>query len=89
MPLAEGSTENDAKLNFLRNIYCEWVLTPYPQGAQEISFKLHLFEMPWKFMGKWTNSTNLCAVTDGPLSIKIRQGCTFHPKKKIPYWSVS
>ena len=32
----QGSTENDAKSNFLRNIYSEQVLITYSQGAQEI-----------------------------------------------------
>ena len=57
--MPKGSTENDAKSNFLRNIYSEWVLTPYSQGAQEISFKVHSFEKSWILMGKRTNS-NIC-----------------------------
>ena len=55
-PSHQGSTENDAKSNFLRNIYSEQVLTLYSQGAQEMPFKLHTFETPSRLMGKWTNS---------------------------------
>ena len=49
---SHGSTENDAKSNFLQIIYSELVLTPYSQGTQEISFKLHSFETLWRLMGK-------------------------------------
>ena len=42
--------------------------------------------MPWRFLGKWMNSNIQSAVTDGPFSAEIRQGCTFNPKKEIPYW---
>ena len=83
----QGSTEKDAKSNFLRNIYSEYVLTWYSQGAHEISFKLHLFETSWRFMGKWTHS-NICrTVTDGPFTVQICQRCTFDPKIENPYWS--
>ena len=47
-----------------------------------------LFQLPWRFLGKWSNS-NICrAVTDGPFSaeLEICQGCMFNPKKEIPYW---
>ena len=73
--------------NFLQNIYREYVLTPYSQCAQEISFKLHSFEMPWRFLGKWTNSNNHSAVTDRSFAIQICQGCTVDPKKKNLYWA--
>ena len=43
------------------------------------------FEMPWRFLGKWTNSNIHHAVTDGPFSAKICQGCTFNTKKEILY----
>ena len=52
----QGSTENDAKSNFLQNIYSEKVLPPYTQGVPEIPFKLHSFETPLRLMGQWTNS---------------------------------
>ena len=54
--MPKGSTENDAKSNFLQNNYSEWVLTSYSQGAQEISYKLHSFEKLWILIGKRTNS---------------------------------
>ena len=41
--------------------------------------------MPWRFLGKCTNSNIHRAVTDGPFSVEICQGCTFNPKKEIPY----
>ena len=75
--MPQGSTKNDAKSNFLQNIYSELVLTPYSQGAHEISFKLHSFEMSWRLMGQWTNSNNRLTVTDGPFTVQICQGCTF------------
>ena len=34
-------------------------------------------------MGKWTNSNNFHAVTDGPFSAQI---CMFDPEKEIPHW---
>ena len=37
-------------------------------------------------MGKLINSNSRRAVTDRPFSAKICQGCTFDPKKEIPYW---
>ena len=45
-----------------------------------------LFETPWRFLRKWTNSNIRRAVTDGLFSAEICQGCTFNPKKEIPYW---
>ena len=42
--------------------------------------------MTWRFIRKWTNSNIRRAVTDGPFSAKICQGCMFDPKKEIPYW---
>ena len=63
-----------------------WVLTPYSQGAQEMSFKLHSFEMPQRLMGQRTNSNNHHTVTDGPFAVQICQGCMGDHKKKNPYW---
>ena len=83
---AQGSTENDAKSNFLQNIYNEQVLAPYSQGAQEIPFKLHSFEMLPILMGQWTNSNIRRTVTDGPFLRENMSKCTFNPKKKNPYW---
>ena len=80
----QGSTENDAKSNFFRNIYSEWVLTPYSQGAQEIPFKLHSCEP--RLMGQWTNSNIRRTVTDGPFLRANMSKCTFNPKKKNSYW---
>ena len=57
----------------------------YSQGAQEISLKLHLFEMTWGFIRKWTNPNIRHAVTDGPFCAQIYQGCTFDTKKENPY----
>ena len=82
----QGSTENDAKSNFLQNIYSEYVLTPYSQGAEEIPFKLHLFETLPRLMGQWTNSNIRRTVTDGPFRRANMSKCTFKPKKKNSYW---
>ena len=81
-----GSTENNVKSNFLRNIYSEKVLSPYSQGVQEIPFKLHSFQMPPRLMGQWTNSTIRLTVTDEPLRHANMSKFTFDPKKKNPYW---
>ena len=70
--------------NFLQNIYSEQVLTPYSQGAQEISFKLHLFETPWRLMGKRTNSNVHNTVTNWPFAVQIIDVCLIL-KKKNPY----
>ena len=40
--------------------------------------------MPWRLMGKWTNSNIHCTVTDGSFTT---QRCTFDPKKKNPFWT--
>ena len=53
--------------------------TPYSHGTQEISFKLHSFEMSWRLMGQWTNS-NICrTVTDGQFCHANMSRCTFDP----------
>ena len=59
----------------------------YSQGTQEISFKLHSFEMPQRLMGQFTHSNNCGTVTDGPFAVQICRGCTVDPKKKNPYWT--
>ena len=46
-------------------------LTPYSQGAQEMNFKLYLFETLQRLVGQWTNSNNRRTVTDGPFAIQI------------------
>ena len=61
-------------------------LTPYSQGTQEISFKLHLFETLWRLMGQWTNSNIRLSLTDGPKGRANMSKCTFNQKKKNPYW---
>ena len=48
-----------------------------------------LFETPWIFRGEWTNSNILLAVSDGPFSAEIFQGCMFNPKMEIPYWNLA
>ena len=48
-----------------------------------------LFETPWIFLGKWTNSNIHLTVSDGPFSAEIFQGCTFNPKMEIPYWNLA
>ena len=84
--MPQDSTEDEAKSNFLGNIYSEYILTPYSQGAQEINFKLHSFETPQKLMGQWKNLNNrCCTVTDGPLAVQICRGCTVDHKKKNPH----
>ena len=50
-------------------------------------FKFHLFEMPQRLMGQWTNSNNRRSVTDGPFAVQICRGCTDDHKKKNPYWA--
>ena len=47
---------------------------------------IHLFETPWRFLGKWTNSNIRCAVTDRLFFAEICQKCMFNPKKEIPSW---
>ena len=54
-----------------------------PEGSQvtgtgcTLHKKFHLFKMPWRFMGKWRNSNNRRAVTDGPF---CTQRCTIDPR---------
>ena len=63
-------------------------LTPYSKGTQEISFKLHSFETPWRLMGQWTNWSIRRTVNDGPFRHANMSRCRFEPKKKTPYWHV-
>ena len=58
-------------------------LIAYSQGTQEILFKLHSFEMPWRLMGQWANS-NICRKeTDGPKGVQICQSVRLITKRKI------
>ena len=68
--------------NFLQNIYIEYVLTHYSQGAQEIPFKLHSFKTPQRLMGHGTNSKIRRTVTDGPFLHANMSKCTSDNKKK-------
>ena len=83
----QGSTENDAKLNFLRNS-----MNRYEPHIHRVHKKFDLncigndsFETILKFLTK-TYLNIRRAVTDGPFSTEICQGCMFNPKKEIPYW---
>ena len=48
--------------NFLQNIYSEQVLTHIHREHKK-SFKLNSFEMPWRFIRKWTHSNIRRAVS--------------------------
>ena len=82
---ASGLNRKWCKSNFLQNIHSEYVLTPYSQCAQEISFKLHSFET-LEIPGKVAEFKSLPSSDWWPFSAEICQGCTFDPKKEILYW---
>ena len=64
------------------------MLSPYSQGAQEINFKLYLFETLQSLIGQWTNSNNHRTVTDGLSAVQICRGCMVDYEKKNPYWVI-
>ena len=76
----KNKTENFNKLTEAfasSHLKCFWNL---------ISFKLHLFEMPIRFMGKWINSNNCHKVTDHHSPLKYVKRWTFDGKKEILHW---
>ena len=50
-----------------------------------ISFKLHRFATPLRFMGQWMNSNNCREVIDQAFVTEICQRSTFDGKKEIPH----
>ena len=70
--------------NLKKRFFLSFQLTPYSQGTQEISFKLHLFETAWRLMRQVTNSNVCRTVTDGLKKVYVTD-----PKKKNPYWTGS
>ena len=57
----QGSTENDAKSNFLRNIYSEQVLTPYSRGACTKKWTLNCIRL--KHRTDWWDSGQIQIIT--------------------------
>ena len=63
-----------------------WIPVWFTGCTRKFKFKLHSFEMPWRLLGKRTNSNIHRTVTDGPFAMQICPRCTFNPGKKNPYW---